>query len=321
MSSSPNIKTVAVVGCGSIGASWASLFAHHGLKTTVYDPNPLAEKTLRTIEAEASKVFASLNTNNNNPNTITCPPTSITFTTSLPTALLNADFVQENGPENLSVKSNLLTQIDVLLPPHVPILTSTSGLTCSSLTLSVQHPSRLAVGHPFNPPHLIPLVEVVGSPQTSPETITTAMNFYTSLGKKPIHLQREIPGHIANRLQAALFREILHLVESDVATVSDIETAMEFGPGLRWGVMGPSTLFHLGGGSGDGEGNGGGAEHFSKHILRPMMGWCAEETPVLGEELREKWVSQTGEVVQGEEFEELCRRRDEGIVGILREKK
>ncbi|KAK0120842.1 hypothetical protein ONS96_011043 [Cadophora gregata f. sp. sojae] len=319
MSDPSKIKIVAVIGCGSIGASWAALFAYHGLQTTVYDPNPLAEKTLRSIEAEASKVFASLETTSNKP-TITCSSSTITFTTSLPTALLNADFVQENGPENLSIKSTLLTQIDALLPPNIPILTSTSGLTCSSLFPALQHPSRLAVGHPFNPPHLIPLVEVVGSPQTSPETIATAMAFYSSLGKKPIHLKREIPGHIANRLQAALFREILHLVESDVATVSDIETAMEYGPGLRWGVMGPSTLFHLGGGSGDAEGNGGGAEHFSKHILRPMMGWCAEETPLLGEELREKWVRQTGEAVKGEEFGELCRRRDEGIVGILKEK-
>ncbi|KAG4424661.1 hypothetical protein IFR04_002194 [Cadophora malorum] len=317
MSTSPKIRTVAVIGCGSIGASWAALFAHHGLKTTVYDPNPLAERTLRTIEAEASKVFASLDQNNTSTTADepSITPSPITFTTSLSTGLLNADFIQENGPENLSIKSTLLTQIDALLPPHIPILTSTSGLTCSSLSPALQHPSRLAVGHPFNPPHLIPLVEVVGSPQTSPETIATAMAFYTSLGKKPIHLQKEIPGHVANRLQAALFREILHLVENDVATVSDIETAMEYGPGLRWGVMGPSTLFHLGGGS------EGGAEHFSKHILRPMMGWCAEETPVLGEELREKWVRQTGEVVAKEEFGGLCRRRDEGIVGILKEKK
>lgn len=143
------------------------------------------------------------------------------------------------------------------------------------------------------------------------------MEFYTSLGKKPIHLKREIPGHIANRLQSALFREILHLVENDVATVSDIETAMEYGPGLRWGVMGPSMLFHLGGGK------DGGAEYFSKHILSQMMGWCADETPVLGEELRGKWVSQTEGVVreEGEGFGELCKRRDEGIVGILRGKK
>lgn len=309
----PDIKTVAVIGCGSIGASWAALFAHHGLQTTVYDPNPEAEKVLRSIVAEADKVFTALD----NKITHHSPSQNVLFTTDLASALLNADFVQENGPENLEIKSALLKEMDSILPSHVPILTSTSGLTCSSLAPALEHPSRLAVGHPFNPPHLIPLVEVVGSPLTSPSTIATAMAFYTSLGKKPIHIQREVPGHIANRLQAALFREILHLVSTDVATVSDIETAMEFGPGLRWGVMGPSSLFHLGGGK------EGGADHFSKHILGQMMGWVADENPVLDEELRRKWVGQTVEAVaeKGEGFEELCTRRDEGIVGILRAKK
>jgi carnitine 3-dehydrogenase len=305
------IQTVAVIGCGSIGASWAALFAHHGLRTIAYDPNPEAEVFLRRLVQDAEQIFAALGSAPS-----AGAAAAVQFTTDLATALRDADVVQENGPEDVVVKKALLATIDAACPGRVLVLTSTSGLTCSAMAEAFgRHPARFAVGHPFNPPHLIPLVEVVGGPATSASTIHAALAFYTRLGKKPIHVKKEVSGHIANRLQATLFQEIMYLLKTGVATVADIETAMQYGPGLRWGVMGPSTLFHLGGGA------AGGAEHFSSHILRPMLEWTAKHgygEPVMDEETRKRWVRETEQIVEGQDFAQLSQRRDEGIVEILK---
>ena len=173
-----------------------------------------------------------------------------------------------------------------------------------------KYPERFAVGHPFNPPHLIPLVEIVGGTLTSLQTLKKAEYFYTSLGRKPIILDREVPGHIANRLQSALMREIIHIVSEDIATVQDIETAMEFGPGLRWGVMGPSLLMHLGGGPG-------GAAYYAEKLLGPLLSWSSGETKLLNDACRTKWVEQTSVVVGDQSYVELSRRRDAGIINLV----
>ena len=162
--------------------------------------------------------------------------------------MAGADFVQEKAPERESVKKALLARIDAVLPPEIVIASSSSGLLISRLQAACRHPERCVIGHPFNPPHLIPLVEVVGGERTAPATIERAMAFYAAIGKRPIHIRREVPGHVANRLQAALWREAVHLVASGVASVADVDAAISEGPGLRWALMGPHLTFHLAGG-------------------------------------------------------------------------
>ncbi|KAN0110009.1 3-hydroxyacyl-CoA dehydrogenase, NAD binding domain containing protein [Hyaloscypha variabilis] len=303
---------VAVVGCGSIGASWAALFAAYGLVTQVYDPNPTAEIFLNTIVEETVKTLAPLGhfTDKGESDHLARVLAKITFTTDLESALEGAILVQENGPEDLNIKLDLLQKLDELLDATVPILASTSGLTCSSMQAALSRfPERFAVGHPFNPPHLIPLVEIVGGKKTSSETLERAKAFYLSVGRKPVVLKVEVPGHIANRLQSALFREIMYMMKEDIASIADIETAMEFGPGLRWGMMGPSALMHLGGGPG-------GAEYYAEKLLSPLLTWNAPGDFVVDEEAKRKWVAQTLQVVGNESYVELSRKRDAAKIEV-----
>src|SRR5207244_4020828 len=174
----------------------------------------------------------------------------LSFTTDMKEALAKADFVQENGPERPDFKMKLFADMDDATPPESIIASSSSGITPSVMQAKCERPERVLVGHPFNPPHIIPLVEVVGGAKTAPEAIQRAMAFYASIGKKPIHLKKELPGHVANRLQAALYREMLYLIEQGVLSVEDTDAAVCYGPGLRWGVMGQSLQWRLGGGAG-----------------------------------------------------------------------
>ncbi|KAF4539942.1 3-hydroxyacyl- dehydrogenase [Lasiodiplodia theobromae] len=319
MPEASEIKKVAIIGCGAIGASWAALFAGHGLQVSAFDIKAEAETFVRELVASAVPTLSRLGQLKNDTDDASTVLSRIHFTTSLATALRDADFVQENGPERLDFKQQLFRDIASHIRPDVVIATSSSGLTCSSIQAgltdaSTYHPERCVVGHPFNPPHLIPLVEVVGGAQTSAETVERAMAFYAALGKKAVHVKREVPGHIANRLQAALVREILHLTQEGVCSVQDIDDAVAYGPGLRWGVMGPSALLHLGGGPG-------GIEHLSQHLLKPLTGWWAPSDPVVDEKLRKKWVDGTMEAVDGRSYEDLSRQRDEEIVELLRTRK
>ncbi|KAL1608301.1 hypothetical protein SLS60_003241 [Paraconiothyrium brasiliense] len=308
-SSDREIKNVAIIGCGSIGASWAALFLAQNLAVTVYDINPSTETFLRTIVSTALPTLKSLGLVKKS----TAKADDIAFTTDLQAALSNADFVQENGPERLDLKQSLFTEIARHVADDVIIATSSSGLMCTNIQEGIpteSKPERCVIGHPFNPPHLIPLVEVVGGRFTSRSTINRTLEFYKNVGKKPIYFQKEVPGHIANRLQAALFREILHIVQNNICTVKDIDDAMAFGPGLRWGVMGPSTLMHLAGGEG-------GVEHMASHLLHPMTTWWAQDHPVVDDELKDKWVAGTLDAVNGRNYHELTRRRDDEIVQLL----
>ncbi|KAJ4353907.1 uncharacterized protein N0V89_005638 [Didymosphaeria variabile] len=308
-SSDREIRNVAIIGCGSIGASWAALFLAQDLTVTVYDINPSTEIFLRTIVSTALPTLKSLGLLKNS----SAKADDIAFTTNLQEALSNADFVQENGPERLEFKQNLFTDIARHVAEDVIIATSSSGLLCSDIQEGMpteSKPERCVVGHPFNPPHLIPLVEVVGGRFTSRSTINRSLGFYENVGRKPIYLQKEVPGHIANRLQAAIFREIFHIVRNDICTVKDIDDAMAFGPGLRWGVMGPSTLMHLAGGEG-------GVEHMANHLLQPLTTWWAQDHPVVDDELKNKWVAGTLDAVNGRNYIDLSRRRDDEIVQLL----
>ncbi|KAL5593393.1 hypothetical protein FOBRF1_012495 [Fusarium oxysporum] len=304
-----SIKSVAIIGCGAIGASWAALFIAQGLQVKAFDINPAAETYLRNFVRNALPVLSSIGLVKNTE----AKPEDVVFTTSLEQALRDVDFVQENGPERIDFKRRLFQQMGEKLGPDAIIATSSSGLTCSSIQegmTAAAHPQRCVVGHPFNPPHLIPLVEVVGGSQTSPATIETTMTFYTSLGKKPIHLQKEVPGHVANRIQAAVMREVFHILQQDVCSVQDVDDAVSYGPGLRWGVMGPNMLFHLGGGEG-------GIEHFADHLLGPLQGWYAKENPVVDEALREKWIEGTKGAVGERGYGGLMKQRDEELVRLL----
>ncbi|KAF4948579.1 hypothetical protein FSARC_13699 [Fusarium sarcochroum] len=308
-----SIHTVGIVGCGAIGASWAALFVAQGLKVQAFDINPAAEVYLRNFIRDALPVLSSIGLSKN----ADAKPGDVVFATSLSETLQDVDFVQENGPERIDFKRKLFQEMGAQLGPDVVIATSSSGLTCSSIQEGMDAgagPQRCVVGHPFNPPHLIPLVEVVGGTQTAPGAIQRTMEFYQSVGKQPIHLKKEAPGHVANRIQAAVMREVFHILKEDVCDVQDIDDAVSYGPGLRWGVMGPNLLFHLGGGEG-------GIEHFADHLLSPLQTWYAPENPVVDEALKQKWIDGTRSSINGRRYVDLVKQRDEELVRLLNVRK
>ncbi len=235
----------AIIGTGVIGASWASTFLARGLEVVATDPAPGAEATLRaTIAAQwPSMVSMGLAPG--------ADPARLRFVPTPEEAVCDADIVQENAPERLDVKRELFARLDAAAPPAALLISSTSTITVSEFQgACAHHPERVLLGHPFNPPHLIPLVEVAGGAQTSPEAIDRALAFYRGIGKHPIHLKKEVRGHVANRLQAALWQEAFNLVQAGVASVADIDAAIAHGPGLRWALLGPFLNLHLSGGPG-----------------------------------------------------------------------
>jgi 3-hydroxyacyl-CoA dehydrogenase len=233
-------------------------------------------------------------------------------TFNLDAAVAGSDLIQENGPERIDFKKDLYERLDRILPPNVIIASSSSGLTMSAVQSACDdHPERCVIGHPFNPPHLIPLVEIVGGAQTSEETIQRVTEFYNSLGKRTIRLRKEMPGHVANRLQAALYREIVHLISEGVVSVTDADTAVSWGPGLRWGIMGPNLLYHLGGGQG-------GIEHFFEQFSGPMTAWwSALGTPELTPEVRDTIIKGVHEQVRSRSIQELATHRDDLLLGLI----
>src|SRR5215813_9759831 len=240
MTDTKPIRRIAIIGTGVIGASWTSLFLAKGLRVVATDIAPNAETTLRKFVESAWPALKRLGLSPG------ASPSSLTFTADLAQAVAGADLVQENGPERIDFKQKLYGQLDKLLAPDVIIASSSSGLTMSEIQKgAAAHPERCVIGHPFNPPHIIPLVEIVGGAKTSQETIRRADEFYTSIGKKTVRLKKELPGHVANRLQAALAREVYYLIAEDVLSAADVDTALSWGPGLRWGVMGNMMLNHL----------------------------------------------------------------------------
>ena len=224
----------------------------------------------------------------------------------------DADLVQENGPEKIDFKRTLYRQLDELLPADVIIASSSSGLTMSEIQSACErHPERCVIGHPFNPPHLVPLVEIVGGAKTSEDTIQRAVNFYAGLGKQPVRLNKEVPGHVANRLQAALAREVYYLVAEGVISVADVDTALSWGPGLRWGIMGQVLLNHLGGGQG-------GIEHFFQQFTGPMTAWWKVlGSPQLTPEVQKKLIDGVHAEVGSRSVSELEAERDEVLLGLI----
>ena len=303
---SKDINRVAIIGTGVIGASWAALFLARGLHVVATDIAPDAGPKLEAFIDAAWPALERLGL---------APGASrsrLQFTADLDEAVTGSDFVQENGPERLDFKKNLYKHLDAILAPGTVIASSSSGLTMSEIQSACErHPERCVIGHPFNPPHLIPLVEIVGGAKTSEETIERATAFYRGLGKRTVRLHKEVPGHVANRLQAALYREIVYLISEGVVSVADADTAVCWGPGLRWGGMGPSLLFHLGGGDG-------GIEHFFDQFTGPLTAWWhVLGTPELTPEVRATIIRGVHEQTKNRSVQDLAAHRDEILLGLL----
>jgi 3-hydroxyacyl-CoA dehydrogenase len=306
MSTIRPIRRIAIVGTGVIGASWAALFLARGLEVVATDPAPNAEKRLRDFVASAWPALTRLGLAPG------ASQSNLSFTADLAQAVAGADLVQENGPERLDFKQKLYGQLDALVPPVAIIASSSSGLKMSDIQEgAATHPERCVIGHPFNPPHVIPLVEVVGGAKTSEQTVQRAMEFYASIGKKTVRLNKELPGHVANRLQAALAREAYYLVATDVLSAADVDVALSWGPGLRWGVMGNMMLNHLGGGPG-------GIEHFLHQFAGPLMAsWESLGSPALTPDVQKKLVDSVRTEVGSRTVVELEAERDEILLGLI----
>jgi carnitine 3-dehydrogenase len=233
------------------------------------------------------------------------------FDPEIKRAVADCAFVQENGPETVQVKRDLLAKISAAVPSDSLIATSSSGTMISDIQDAAAYPERVLLGHPFNPPHLIPLVEVAGGRQTSEDAIKKALMFYKSIGKKTIHIRREVKGHVANRLQAALWREAFHLVEQGIASVEDVDTAIAQGPGLRWALLGPFLNLHLSGGPG-------GIAHVLEHLGPPMEGWWRDlGNTTLSKELNAAIARGVAEELRGADSAHLANHRDELLLALL----
>ncbi|ESP95872.1 MULTISPECIES: 3-hydroxyacyl-CoA dehydrogenase NAD-binding domain-containing protein [Streptomyces] len=301
-----NVRRVACVGAGVIGGGWVAHFLARGYDVTAWDPAPDAAQKLRRLVDAAWPALTSLGLAEG------ASPDRLTVTETLEQAVADAEFVQESAPEKLDLKRDLLTRLDTATPPGVVIASSTSGYPMTDMQTTAADPSRLVVGHPFNPPYLIPLVEVVGGEHTDPAAVAWATRFYQTAGKSVITMNNEVPGFIANRLQEALWREALHMVANGEATVRDIDLSITEGPGLRWAVMGPMLTFALAGGEG---GMAHMLDHFGPSLKSP---WTRLEAPELDKELYDAVVAGCDEAADGRSIADLVAERDKGVIDVLR---
>jgi len=301
----PQIRNVAIVGTGLIGASWAAQYLASGFDVVATDPAPNAEVNLRKGVGEAWELLTAIGL---------APGASrdrLTFTADMKQALSKADFVQESVPERPDIKVKVFAQMDEAAPLDTILASSASGITMDIIQSRCKHPERCVVGHPFNPPHVIPLVEVVGGAKTSEEVIEQAMAFYASIGKKPIRLRKSIPGHVGNRLQAALYREVLYLIQQGVLSVEDADIAVSYGSGLRWAVMGPSLQWHLGGGPG-------GIQNFVEKFMDGFAGLMRKlEMPDVTPALMQTVIDGVLKEANGQSVEQLAQAENQLVLELL----
>ncbi len=294
------------LGGGVIGASWTSLFLAAGRSVAVFDPAPQIDRQVRDHVATAWPVLEQLGLVVDG-----ADPEAVTFHADAATAVDGADFVQESVPERLEIKHELYREIEDALAPDAIVASSASGLTLTEMQGGWRAPGRFVLGHPFNPPHLIPLVEVIGNEHTAAGVVADARAFYESVGKVTIEVRKEVPGHVANRLQAALWREAISLVSDGVASVEDVDTAVWAGPGLRWAVMGPTMLFHLGAGEG-------GLTSFTERYTESFNRWFDDlGTPHLEPEVSAQLVAGISEATGEQTTTELSAQRDALLAAIL----
>ncbi|MFJ2202259.1 3-hydroxyacyl-CoA dehydrogenase NAD-binding domain-containing protein [Streptomyces violaceusniger] len=310
MPSSPcapeEVRRVACVGAGVIGGGWVAHFLARGYDVTAWDPAPDAEEKLRRLVDAAWPALTQIGLADG------ASPDRLTVTATVEEAVADAQFVQESAPEKLELKRSLLAQLDAAAPPGVVIASSTSGYPMTDMQTEAADPGRLVVGHPFNPPYLIPLVEVVGGEKTDAAAVEWASSFYKVAGKSVITMERELPGFIANRLQEALWREALHMVANGEATVKEIDDSITEGPGLRWAFMGPCLTFALAGGEG---GMGHMLDHFGPSLKSP---WTRLEAPELDDTLRAAMVDGCDEAAGSRTIAQLVAERDQGVIDVLR---
>lgn len=299
------IGSVAIVGTGVIGAGWAARCLWRGFDVYATDVSPAAEVGLREVIKNSEQALNKL---------LPVPEEKrgkLVYTTDLEQAVGSADYIQESAPENYDIKIPLLNNIAKFAKPDAIIGSSTSGLLPSKLQENMTNPERFVVAHPFNPVYLLPLVEVCGGSQTSEQTIADATEFYKTIGMKPLRVRVEIDGFIADRLLEALWREILWLVNDNVATTEEIDDAIVYGAGLRWALMGTNFTYLLAGGRS-------GMRHFMGQFGPALkFPWCHLEAPELTDELIDKMVDQTAAQQQGRDFRELEALRDNCLVGIM----
>ncbi|MFH8631055.1 3-hydroxyacyl-CoA dehydrogenase NAD-binding domain-containing protein [Streptomyces lydicus] len=305
-----DVRRVACIGAGVIGGGWAAHFLARGYDVTAWDPAPDAEDRLRRLVAAAWPALEQIGlTEGASQDRLTVAPT-------LAAAVADADFVQESAPEKLELKRSLLAELAAAAPPGVVIASSTSGYPMTDMQTaadgSAAGAGRLVVGHPFNPPYLIPLVEVVGGERTDREAVEWAARFYDVAGKSVITMDRELPGFIANRLQEALWREALHMVANGEASVEDIDASITEGPGLRWAFMGPCLTFALAGGEG---GMAHMLDHFGPSLKSP---WTRLEAPELDRALRDAMVDGCAAAAGERTYADLVAERDQGVIDVLR---
>lgn len=299
-----NVRTLGLLGTGVIGAGWAARALHYGVDVVAYDPNPQMEEWLRGTVETAMEPLSRL--------TMAPLPKrgSLRFTTDAPEMIAAADFIQESIPENLELKQKVLRELSATIPADVIIASSTSGFMPSDLQDGITAPERLVIGHPFNPVYLLPLCEIVGGKATSDDAKQSADAFYDRIGMHCLQVRKEIPGHISDRLQEALWREILHIVDRDAATTGEIDDAICYGPGLRWALMGTNMIFTLAGGQQ-------GMRHFFKQFGPALeLPWTDLKAPELTDELIDKMVAGVEEQQGDKSIRDWERIRDDCLVAI-----
>ena len=301
-----DIETVAVIGTGVIGSGWAARMLAHGLDVVAWDPGPDWQGRLRAALENAWPALTRLGL---------YPGASLDrlrYAESMEAACTDADFIQESAPEQLELKRNLVTAIDACAGADVIIASSTSGLLPSEFQSDCTRPERVIVGHPFNPVYLLPLVEVLGGGRTAPVALDQAAAFYTDLGMRPLRVRNEIEGFLSDRLQEALWREILHLVNDDIADTEELDAAITYGPGLRWAFMGTCLAFHMAGGDG-------GMRDFMKQFGPALkLPWTKLEAPELTDELMDKLTAGTRQQAAGRTVKELEQLRDDCLIAIMK---
>ncbi|MGI9384940.1 MAG: 3-hydroxyacyl-CoA dehydrogenase NAD-binding domain-containing protein [Methyloligellaceae bacterium] len=304
MSTDPgsSVRTVAVVGTGLIGASWAAAFLAHGLDVVASDPAEGAEQRLQDVVARITPDLRELGAEGEG---------RLSFVADAAEAVSGADLVQESAPENEALKVDLLADLDAAARPDVVIASSTSAFPLSRIVVHCARPERVIVAHPFNPPHLIPLVEIVGAAPDA-EAVGCAAAFYRSIGKVPVVLKKEAIGHMVNRINSALWREALSLLQEGIAEAEDIDRAFRFGPGLRWAVMGPFATYHLGGGQG-------GIRHYMEHLQPAQQRrWADMQPPEMDDAFKQRIVDDVLAMAGDRSTTELEAERDAELRAILK---
>jgi len=298
------IKDVAIIGGGLIGMSWASLFLARGCRVSVVDPQPEAEVALKDFTASAWPMLEALGL-------ASCDLQQADFFATI-SELTKIDFVQECGPDRIGIKQQMVKELEDVIADDVIIASSTSSLTASAIQTGAKHPERILVGHPMNPPHMVPMVELVAGDKTSEQAMVRAEAFYKAMERVTVRVQKEVVGHLANRLTSALYREAVHIVAEGIASVTDVDKAITYGPGMRWALMGPHLTYHMGGGIG-------GYKGYLDHLGPTQEArWQEHGMPSLTEQLKADLVAGMEDELKMQDTSTLSARRDEALADLFK---